>query len=105
MTSAAELRGMLGGYLNNQAASDLVKSGMDTLTISRVSEEMVGFDKDAKEKPVVYFNEIKQAVVVNGSRADQLCSLFPDGKIEGNRVRLTVERLKGSEQIVFHGAD
>lgn len=96
---------MVGGFLNNQAAAELIAGGRDTFTIVKVVEELVGIGKEAKEKPVVYFAEIKQGVVVNGSRADQICALFPDGKIEGNRVRLTVDRLKGSEQIIFNGVE
>jgi len=96
---------MIGGYLNNAAAAELVAAGRDTLTIAKVSEELVGIGKEAKEKPVMYFAEIKQGIVINGSRGDQICSLFPEGDLKGQRVRIEVGRLKGSEQIIFCGVE
>lgn len=97
--NAKDIARNVGGLLSCDAVRDLEDN---QVTIKAFEpEHECGPQKDLK--PVLFFKEIRQGLVINKARAQQLGDLFGDDDLAGKRVALTVDRLGNSDQVIIGG--
>lgn len=73
-----------------------------TLTISSISQELVGQGEEAERKWVVYFNEVNKGLVLNKTNATSFANCFGDDtdEWEGRRVVLYPTEVNFSGRMV-----
>ena len=102
MTTARELKAKRPGAMTLAIAKDLIDKGDNVLTIKEIIDTTT-YNGD----PTVAFAflETSKYVVSNPSREDQLDQLFPNLPVEGKRVTIMINEVKGRETIAFGGVE
>jgi hypothetical protein len=98
MANAKSLLEKLPGFFTVDEACDLAPDNAFTIVFADLME--VGQGAQAEDKPVLAFAETKKRLVLNKGRGNQLATLFGDDDLVGKVIRLTVEKIQGTVQIV-----
>jgi hypothetical protein len=86
-----DLKKGLGGFFNIADIHDFGPDGLN-VTVVKSGYEVVGQDKDAKEKPVLSFREVPKKLVLSAGRINQLVDLLgsPDADPDGKTINLHI---------------
>jgi len=105
MATPAALMKLIPGYFTREDVRSLTNKD-NVFTIKASGTKMVGQGNQAEEKVVVSFESSKKELVLNATRAGQLLKLFgADTDLTGKSIRLELDEIRGTEQIIVTSAE